>query len=202
MSRRRRQMRRRFGPINGGLGPATDLPASSTTSGNGTAEKPSHPRRRATGPQRRMRRMGPAPTRARGGGHPGPGGRLDVPHGRAGPLPPVVRHPAPRSRAAALVLRPLRGRGRVQLERVAAPQLPRQRPRPSLALPVRRGRPAARELRRRRSDTNPTAGGGVGFRQPIRSAGSFRVEAGYERMFGDGWDADTFKVSFGLALRF
>jgi hypothetical protein len=51
------------------------------------------------------------------------------------------------------------------------------------------------------SDTNPTAGGGLGFRQPIRSAGSLRVEAGYERMFGDGWDADTFKVSIGLALR-
>ena len=51
-------------------------------------------------------------------------------------------------------------------------------------------------------ETNPTAGGGLGFRQPIRSAGSFRVEAGYERMFGDDWDADTFKVSLGLALRF
>ena len=64
------------------------------------------------------------------------------------------------------------------------------------------GRPDVRELRRRRQRTNPTAGGGLGFRQPIRSAGSFRVEAGYERMFGDGWDADTFKVSLGLALRF
>jgi len=53
------------------------------------------------------------------------------------------------------------------------------------------------------SETNPTAGGGLGFRQPIRSAGSFRVEAGYERMFGDeGGDADIFKLSFGFALRF
>jgi hypothetical protein len=53
------------------------------------------------------------------------------------------------------------------------------------------------------SETNPTAGGGLGFRQPIRSAGSFRVEAGYERLFGDeGEDADVFKLSFGFALRF
>jgi len=53
------------------------------------------------------------------------------------------------------------------------------------------------------SETNPTAGGGLGFRQPIRSAGSFRVEAGYERLFADeGADADIFKLAFGFALRF
>jgi hypothetical protein len=53
------------------------------------------------------------------------------------------------------------------------------------------------------SETNPTVGGGLGFRLPIRSAGSFRIEAGYERMFGDeGQDADFFKLSVGFALRF
>jgi hypothetical protein len=53
------------------------------------------------------------------------------------------------------------------------------------------------------NDTNPTTGAGLGFRQPIRSAGSFRVEAGYERVFGeDGGDGDILKVSLGLALRF
>ena len=45
--------------------------------------------------------------------------------------------------------------------------------------------------------------GGLGFRWPIRSAGSVRIEAGYEHMFGDeGEDADFFKLSVGIALRF
>jgi hypothetical protein len=53
------------------------------------------------------------------------------------------------------------------------------------------------------SEDNPTAGGGLGFRWPIRSAGSVRIEAGYEHMFGDeGEDADFFKLSVGIALRF
>lgn len=53
------------------------------------------------------------------------------------------------------------------------------------------------------SETNPTAGAGLGFRQPIRSAGSFRIEAGYERVFGeDGEDGDILKLSLGIALRF
>jgi len=53
------------------------------------------------------------------------------------------------------------------------------------------------------SDTNPTAGGGLGFRLPIRSAGSVRFEAGYEHVFGDeGEEGDIFKLSVGFALRF
>jgi hypothetical protein len=51
------------------------------------------------------------------------------------------------------------------------------------------------------SETNPQAGGGLGFRWPIRSAGSVRLEAGYERLFSDD-DADVFKLSVGVALRF
>ncbi len=59
------------------------------------------------------------------------------------------------------------------------------------------------------SETDPTLGLGVGFRQPIRSAGSVRIEAGYQHIFHDddsGFDAsggaNTFGVSVGIALRF
>lgn len=53
------------------------------------------------------------------------------------------------------------------------------------------------------SETNPQVGGGLGFRWPIRTAGSVRLEAGYERIFSDeGDDADVLKVSVGVALRF
>jgi hypothetical protein len=52
-------------------------------------------------------------------------------------------------------------------------------------------------------ETNPTAGGGLGYRWPIRSAGSVRIEAGYERLFRDqGDDGDFFRLSVGVALRF
>jgi hypothetical protein len=51
-------------------------------------------------------------------------------------------------------------------------------------------------------DTNPTIGTGVGYRRPIRSAGSLRIEAGYEHMFEDSGGTDVFSLSFGVALRF
>ncbi len=51
------------------------------------------------------------------------------------------------------------------------------------------------------SETNPLIHLGVGYRQPIRTAGSVRVEAGYEHLFGES-AADIFTVSLGLGLRF
>jgi hypothetical protein len=116
----------------------------------------------------------------------------------------VVRLDAPRPRAAALVQRHFRRGRRFRVaERVAARRLSRDRSRPSLALPLRRGGLAYLGFDGDDSETNPTAGGGLGYRWPIRSAGSVRIEAGYERLFRDeGDDADFFKLSVGVALRF
>jgi hypothetical protein len=54
------------------------------------------------------------------------------------------------------------------------------------------------------SETDPLLGLGVGYRQTIRSAGSVRVEIGYEHVFaGDSRDdANVFSLAVGLGLRF
>ncbi len=59
-------------------------------------------------------------------------------------------------------------------------------------------------------ENNPTLGFGFGFRHPVRSIGSVRIEAGYQRIFHDDADfrfdesggANTFGMSVGVALRF
>jgi hypothetical protein len=52
------------------------------------------------------------------------------------------------------------------------------------------------------SETDPNVGLGIGFRHPIRTAGSIRVEASWERSFGDRDDTDFLKLALGFALRF
>lgn len=53
------------------------------------------------------------------------------------------------------------------------------------------------------SETDPLGGVGVGFRQPVRSSGSVRVELGFQRIFvGSGNDTNAFSLRVGLALRF
>jgi hypothetical protein len=54
------------------------------------------------------------------------------------------------------------------------------------------------------SETDPRVGVGVGYRQPVRSAGSVRVEVGYQRILvGDsGDDITEFSFRIGLGLRF
>jgi hypothetical protein len=54
------------------------------------------------------------------------------------------------------------------------------------------------------SQTDPLIGLGVGYRHPVRSAGSVRVEVGYQHVFADSSDdaLNVFGFRVGLALRF
>jgi hypothetical protein len=54
------------------------------------------------------------------------------------------------------------------------------------------------------SETDPLIGLGVGYRHPVRSAGSVRVELGYQRVFSDSADdaLNVFSFRVGLGLRF
>ncbi len=58
-------------------------------------------------------------------------------------------------------------------------------------------------------ETHPLVGFGIGYRQPIRSIGSIRIEAGYEHIFdssSDEWDTsegiNSLRLAVGVALRF
>jgi hypothetical protein len=58
-------------------------------------------------------------------------------------------------------------------------------------------------------ETHPLVGFGIGYRQPIRSIGSIRVEAGMEHVFdssSDEWEesaaSNSLRFAVGVALRF